>query len=168
MSVNNENVIRYIRSALAYGRTRIDTRDSRPARVQQIDWAFDHLYQVRNSSARTARDIDLTAAEHYMCARYLVASGTYPRVQVRQMSNVYFQLKLAVEAFGGPVVGPYLERLLRNNPNIPTSPTDLDVFAWANLGADHGERDRVHARVPEADFQFPREAYEFSDSYRRL
>jgi hypothetical protein len=179
MAVNYRNVARLVRAALTYGRTRINTDPAvnLPPRVQEVTYAFDLLYQTRNSGPRgRPSHLDMAAAENYLCARQMVATGTYPRQQVRLMTMGYFSLKVAIMSLPNAVAGPAgwalswennpYERYMRHYPHIPTTHPDRGVVIWGLAGADHGEQDREHSHLPPADYQLPEEAYVYSHSYR--
>lgn len=157
MPINPRNVAALIQAALAYGYVAA-VAEQRPNLYTQLDLATQRLYDDRNSGRPgTAGNLDLAAAEHYLNARFFVASGRFNRLQVEEMVKTYALLKLIVP-----------EPLVRHNARVPATKFDLGVVSFGLLGAAHGDIDRQFLHLPVQGFWIPQELYGFSQTVRNI
>jgi hypothetical protein len=166
MSIDNRVVAQEIQDALDHTRG-----IQNPTMVRRVWRAYEDLNDRRNDpdDFAASQDENLAAAEHYMFARYLVASSTYSFEQTWTMNLAYEQTKWVaqLQARAG-LPGSTAELLMRSDPTRPTVRSSRELIGWGAVGARHGETDRILAggrRVyidwPPAFFRYAQEFNEY-------
>ena len=101
--------------------------------------AWMDLYTVRNFSSSAYDPEALAIAEHYLYARCKVCSAEYSVAQMKAMVMGYDWAKRKLG-----------DKLMRSNPEQPSTPPSDASITWGLKGADDGEADRVRCN-PKAD-----------------
>jgi hypothetical protein len=131
MPVNEQKVRNFIDDAMGKGMRAAGTC------CAQVELAFRHLQSERRKPGKSL-DLDLAAAEHYLCARWMVCKGTVSPNQMRAMVVGYDIKKILNKLSDDP-------NKLATTPN-PVSPPDTDVVNWGLKGVVDGsaEHDRCN------------------------
>ena len=129
MATNGENIRRIVDTALN------DQAQFASDFIELLRRAWIQLSDRRCEPGRST-DLDLAAAEHYLLARYLVASGEVGEAQMSVIAEGYYGKKFWDSAFANSSTVTVTSN--------PVSQLDLGVVAWGVVGAKHGAAD--HAR----------------------
>lgn len=99
---------------------------------EQVRKAFRDLQAQRQIPGNSV-DLNLTAAEHYMFARFMVCSGHVSSNQMRVLVVGYTAKKILDSATGDP----NREAVTSN----PVSAPDMGIVSWGLTGVSHGSAD---------------------------
>ena len=124
MAVDEAEVRRIVTSTLA--------KHSSGGSSDQVCAAWKELYDTRNFASHPYGKVEVAIAEHYLYARCKVCSGEYSKAQMEAMVKGYDAAKR---------IG--FSKLLKSNPDNPTTPPTEEAVQWGLKGAEEGERDRI-------------------------
>ena len=127
MAVNSEDVQRIIDAAMN------DQAKSASDFIELFERAWIQL-RDRRQEPGCSTDLDLAAAEHYLFARYMVASGKARETELTSLAEACYGKKLR-DTFGSP------------NALAETLAPDLSVVTWGMLGGKHGAADHRNAML---------------------
>ena len=132
MGTDVENVRRIVATAMD-NQAKVTTNF-----IEVLKLAWIELRERRQQPGGST-DLDLAAAEHYLFARFLVASGEVREGQMETIVEVYYNKKLNDSAKGNA-------NAMAVTAN-PVSKPDKGVMNWGLLGAKHGAADHTKCRV---------------------
>lgn len=118
---------------------------SAPDPIAKARLAFRAIKEFRNAGGDSA-DESLAAAEHYLFAKYMVSNAVASQRQMEIMVLGYDGIKAVMQTTDTT------EKMMRHNPDRPTSQVSGASVAWGLKGCEDGEKLRLAsnagAKVP--------------------
>jgi hypothetical protein len=104
--------------------------------LEKARLAFRAIQSFRNGSGDSA-DEALAAAEHYLFGKYMVSNGVCSERQMEVMVLGYDGVKAVMQTTDRT------EKMMRHNPDRPTSNVSASSVSWGLRGVEDGEQLRL-------------------------